>query len=471
MKMVAFGSSACFPSLKLVFFFTFVSALVTISLQQEQPVLNSAEQESVYQVLSSINSAIPWRTLFPDDLCFYPPHGVVCDYFTDPLTNNVTVHITELNFGYVSDYTPNPPCSPNSTFNPLIFTSFKHLRKLFFYQCFTETQVFFPEIPTTFASSLEELVFVDNPAFVGPFGGVIRNFTSLRRVVLTGNGIYGSIPDGIGDLINVEEITLSRNKLSGNVSVSLAKLKKLKVLDLSGNGFDGDFPCSVGNLTQLLKLDLSSNAFSGKIPQSLSNLQGLEFLDLSFNRFGNFGIPLFLSEMPRLKEVHLSGNLLGGEIPEIWEKLGNLLGIGFSGMGLVGGIPASMGVHLRNLCYIGLDNNKLEGEVPEEFGLLEFVSEINLENNNLSGRVPFSAKFTAKVGEKLRLIGNPELCVDEKLSHGKSNIGKSSLAKLKKCSKPVTPNPVLFVRVSQSGSLSSSFYVLLLFWGLLILFV
>ncbi|XVF21547.1 hypothetical protein REPUB_Repub12eG0099200 [Reevesia pubescens] len=454
---------------KFVFFSILMSILVTISLQQEQPVLNSAEQDSVYQVLSSINSDIPWRTLFPDDLCSYPPHGVVCDYFTDPITNNVTVHIIELSFGYVSDYTPNPPCSPNSTFSPLLFTSFKHLRKLFFYECFTETQVFVPEIPAAFGSSLEELVFINNPAFVGTLGSIIRNFTTLRRVVLTGNGIYGSIPDGIGDLVNIEEITLSRNKLSGQVSVSLSKLKKLKVLDLSGNGFNGTVPCSVGNLTQLLKLDLSSNGFSDNIPRSLSNLQGLEFLDLSFNRFGNFGVPLFLAEMPRLKEVYLSGNLLGGEIPDIWEKLEGILGIGFSGMGLVGGIPASMGLHLRNLCYLGLGNNKLEGKVPEEFGFLEFASEINLENNNLSGRVPFSAKFTAKVGEKLRLKGNPELCVDEKLSHGKHT--GSSLGELKKCSMPDTPNPVHFIEGSHSALLPSSFHVLLLFWGILIVLV
>ncbi|KAE8668800.1 TBC1 domain family member 15-like [Hibiscus syriacus] len=166
----------------------------------------------------------------------------------------------------------------------------------------------------------------------------------------------------------------------------------------------------VGNLTQLLKLDLSSNGFSGKIPESLSNLQDLEFLDLSFNSFGNFGVPLFIAEMPRLKDVHLSGNLLGGEIPEKREKLGGVLRIGFSGMGLVWKIPASMGIHLRYLCYLGLDNNRLQGKVPEEFVCLEFVNELNLENNNLSGRVPFSAEFTAKIGEKLRFKGNQQ-CV------------------------------------------------------------
>ncbi|XP_038995774.1 piriformospora indica-insensitive protein 2-like [Hibiscus syriacus] len=448
--------------LKRVLFFSLVSTLLTISLQQEQPVLNSAEQDLVYRVLSSINPAVPWRSLFPDYLCSYPPHGVVCDYFTDPNTKNVTVHVTELSFGYVSDFTPNPPCSPNSTFSPLLVTSFKQLRKLFFYQCFTETPVFIPKIPTTFGSSLEEFVFINNPAFVGPISGIIRNFTSLRRLVLTGNGIYGSLPDAIGDLVNVEEITLSRNKLSGNVSVGLSKLKKLKVLDLSDNGFNGNVPCSVGNLTELLKLDLSSNGFSGKIPESLSNLQALELLDLSFNSFGNFGVPLFLAGMPRLKEVHLSGNLLGGEIPEIWENLGGILGIGFSNMGLVGEIPASMGVHLRNMCYLSLDNNKLQGKVPKELGNLEFVKSINLENNNLSGRIPFSAK----VGEKLRLKGNPELCADEKWSHGK-NFGE-----LKKCCKPDISKPVFFIGTSHSRMLSSSsFLVLLLIWALFIVYV
>jgi hypothetical protein len=116
---------------------------------------------------------------------------------------------------------------------------------------------------------------------------------------------------------------------------------------------------------------------------------------------------LFLGEIPRLKEVYLSGNTLSGEIPEIWENLGSVEKIGFSKMGLVGKIPASMGVYLKNLSYLGLDNNKLDGPVPEEFGLLEFANEINLENNNLSGRINFSSE----VGEKFKLGGNVGLCL------------------------------------------------------------
>ncbi|KAF2294917.1 hypothetical protein GH714_027011 [Hevea brasiliensis] len=435
-----------------------MTLLSSLIVSHQQPLLDSTEQDSVYEVLSSINSAIPWRTLFPDDLCLSAPHGIVCDYFFEQ-PNSVsstlpqTAHVTELNFGYVSDYTPNPPCSPNSTLNSLLFTSFKYLRKLFFYKCFTETTVVVPNVSSSsFGANLEELVFVENPTLVGSLSGIIGNFTNLRRLVLTGNGVSGNIPDRIGDLVNIEEITLSRNHLTGNVPFSLSKLKKLRILDLSQNHFDGNVPESIGNLSQILKLDLSFNGFFGKIPYSLVNLQSLEFLDLSFNGFGNFGVPLFLGEMPRLKEMYFSGNLLGGHIPEIWEKLGGISGIGFSDMGLVGKIPPSMGVYLRNLCYLRLDNNKLEGEVPEELWFLEFVNEINLENNNLSGRIPLSATFTAKVDEKFKLQGNSGLCIDEGFGSSKN---EGSLEKLKLCNKSDIPNPVLFKEYNSVSSLSS----------------
>lgn len=65
--------------------------------------------------------------------------------------------------------------------------------------------------------------------------------------------------------------------------------------------------------------------------------------------------------------------------------------------------------------------------------------ELNLENNCLSGKVPFSGKFVAKIGDKLKLDANPELCADEEL---RSKVG-SSLGKLKPCNKPYIPTSAL----------------------------
>ncbi|XP_010447959.1 PREDICTED: piriformospora indica-insensitive protein 2-like [Camelina sativa] len=410
-------------SLLLLLLFLFTATIITTSHQTEddddssssspQLALNPSEQEAVYRVLDSVNSAISWRTIFPDDLCASPPDGVVCDYLYVSQNGVATsVHVTELHLGYLSDYTQNPPCSSNSTLDPLLFTSFKHLRKLFVYKCFTVARVSLPDsIPEGFGSVLEELVFIENPSLVGEIGAMIGNFTKLRRLVLTGNGFHGSIPGRIGDLASLEEVTLSRNRLSGGFPTNAtSRLKNLKVLDFSHNFLNGNAPDSIGDLTELLKLDLSFNEFTGEIPSTVGKLKKLVFLDLSYNRFGNFGVPLFLAEMPRLREVHLSGNKLGGRIPlEIWKNLKGLSGIGLSRMGLQGNIPASMASSLKNLCFIALDNNNLDGEIPEEFGRLEFVGEINFENNNLIGKAPFADSFRDRVGRKLKLSGNPSL--------------------------------------------------------------
>ncbi|KAF5176648.1 Piriformospora indica-insensitive protein [Thalictrum thalictroides] len=442
-------------SVTLFIFFLFISLSHSDSdsLLQD-PQLSSLEQESVYRVLESINSTINWRFRFPDDICYSSPHGINCEYFTDENGNTSSVHITELNIGYVSESSPNPTCSSTATLSPSL-TSLPYLRKLFFYKCFTQTKVFLPEFFSNLSSTLEQLVFIENPSLFGNLNGKIDNMKNLKKLVLSGTNVSGEIPDGVGELGEIEQITLTRNGFSGEIPVSLGKLKKLKVLDLSFNGFEGNVPDSIGDISELFQLDLSSNHFNGRIPESLEKLQRLVFLDLSCNRFANYGIPLFLGEMQGLKEVYLSGNSLGGPIPEIWEKLGGILGIGLSGLGLVGKIPSSMGVFLKNVNYISLANNKLEGNVPEEFGVLESVlNELNLENNMLSGRLPFSANFSTKIGRKLKLAGNSKLCVDEGLSSAKGY--------LKVCNKPANPNPVLFSGCSSSVSQYSSLFVILL---------
>ncbi|KAF9686820.1 hypothetical protein SADUNF_Sadunf02G0029500 [Salix dunnii] len=61
------AKSSTFTVLSLLFFATLPSSLVI-------PHHNSFEQDSLFQVLYSINSAIPWRSA---------PHGIVCEYFAE----------------------------------------------------------------------------------------------------------------------------------------------------------------------------------------------------------------------------------------------------------------------------------------------------------------------------------------------------------------------------------------------------
>ncbi|KAL8198127.1 hypothetical protein R6Q57_030099 [Mikania cordata] len=442
---MAISSSSSSYAFTFFIFLFIISMIITNS----QPILNTVEQESVYRVLDSLNSGIPWRSLFPDDLCSSGPHGVVCGYTTMPTDSDPgTVNIVELSFGFVSDHNPNPPCGVNTTgFDPVIFSSFPYLQKLFFYNCFTQQPVSLQAFSLV-GSFLEELVFIDNPSLFGSLTESIGNLTSLRRLVITGTNVSGEIPDGFGLLENLEEATLSGNKFIGTLPENVSKLKKLKILDLSRNGFEGNIPAAIGELENLIKLDLSLNNFSSGFPASMKGLKCLELLDLSYNRFSNSGIPLFFSEMSNLKVIHLSGNELGGAIPEIWGKLRGINAIGLSGLGLVGNIPSSFGLFLSNLTYLALDNNKLTGRVPLELERLKMLTELNLKNNSLSGRLPFSGKFVSRIGRKLGVQGNRELCLDRGVFQSFIKINRG-LGQLKVCNWPSSSN---WVEIENSKS-------------------
>ncbi|XP_078441868.1 ROP-interactive CRIB motif-containing protein 7 [Wolffia australiana] len=413
--------------------------------------LPAAEQEAAYRVLEAVNPGVEWRSLFPEDLCLSGPHGVVCDLFPGDVD---VVHVVELNLGYVSDYSPNPSCGDSPALSPhLSAASFPFLRKLFFYRCFTRanatpsaalTDAFWAQLPS---ASLEELVFVENPALGGRLSPRLGGFARLARLVVSGSAVAGAVPAELGQLTELRELTLSRSRLGGEVPGALGRCGGLKVLDLSGNRLEGPLPEGLGRLDGLLKMDLSKNRISGAVPGELAGLRRLQLLDLSDNALTG-GVPAEVAGMTELRELHLSGNPLGEEIPAgIWQGLTGLLGLRISGAGLVGRIPPAMGVFLGNLSFLALDNNGLEGALPEELRRVEATArEINLENNRLSGRVPFSAHFVATIGRKLKLAGNPALCLDGELAEtGRRRRGPVAVlaASLAACPAAELPHPTL----------------------------
>ncbi|WOL12926.1 hypothetical protein Cni_G21695 [Canna indica] len=425
-----------------------VASLVSAGEEEQPPfvLLPEVEQEAAYLALESINPSIPWRSLYPDDLCLSGPHGLVCDLFTSSSSTTAEAeaspHVIELNFGYVSDYSSNPPCGPNATV-PTSLSSFPFLRKLFFFKCFTSAKASLTDDFWNLSSTVEELVFHQNPYLVGRLSRRLGGLPRLRRLIVSGTRISGSIPPEVGNLHHLEQLVLSRDHLHGQIPRSIGRLDRLKVLDLSGNRIGGMLPGEIGQLAALVKLDLGSNRIIGSVPDELGRLRQVELLDLSENQLTG-GVPEALAEMTSLEELYLSGNPLGGGIPEIWEKLRSLRGIGMSRLGLVGSIPVSMGINLGSLCYLAMDNNELEGEMPEQFRLMEETAmEINLENNGFLGRVPFSAAFIGRLGGKLKLGGNRGLCLEEGLAGGST---AAALGYLRRCNMTGTavPHPVVF---------------------------
>ncbi|XP_016650672.1 PREDICTED: probable LRR receptor-like serine/threonine-protein kinase At3g47570 [Prunus mume] len=220
--------------------------------------------------------------------------------------------------------------------------------------------------------------------------------TQLKYLLLGGNFIHGSIPEGIGNLTSLAFLGMSKNYFSGSVPDAIGKLQMLQVLNLYFNNFSGPIPSSLGNLTSLIKLHINVNRFEGSIPPSLGNCQSLLTLAVSNNRLtGTIPRELFaISSLSIFLEI--SNNSLTGSLPSEVGDLVNLVELDVSGNKLSGEIPTTLGscIMLESLYMQG---NEFERKIPESLKGLRSLEEMDISHNNLSGEIP---KFL----EKLRFL-------------------------------------------------------------------
>lgn len=89
---------------------------------------------------------------------------------------------------------------------------------------------------------------------------------------------------------------------------------------------------------------------------------------------------------PRVFSITLSGKNITGSIPEELTKLPALVDLKLDGNSFSGEIPDFSGC--RNLQYIHLENNQLNGDLPSSLGDLPNLKELYIQNNRLSGHIP-----------------------------------------------------------------------------------
>ncbi|XVF83242.1 hypothetical protein PTKIN_Ptkin16aG0119200 [Pterospermum kingtungense] len=105
--------------------------------------------------------------------------------------------------------------------------------------------------------------------------------THLEYLYLAGNQISGSIPDGIGNLVNLTHMHLGENLLTGYIPTSIGKLQNLGLFDLSLNCLSGNIPSDIG----LITLNLFHNSITGVFPSAIGNLKNLVELRADKNNF------------------------------------------------------------------------------------------------------------------------------------------------------------------------------------------
>ncbi|KAJ4821124.1 Receptor-like protein 12 [Rhynchospora pubera] len=100
------------------------------------------------------------------------------------------------------------------------------------------------------------------------------------------------------------------------------------------------------------------------------------------------------------KSLDLSGNNLVGNIPEEIGALEGLTNLNLSRNKLSGFIPISIG-NLQLLESLDFSKNELSGSIPSSLADLTFLSHLNMSYNNLSGRIPS--------GHQLQTLDDPSI--------------------------------------------------------------
>ncbi|XP_040934303.1 probable LRR receptor-like serine/threonine-protein kinase At3g47570 isoform X2 [Gossypium hirsutum] len=252
------------------------------------------------------------------------------------------------------------------------------------------------------------ILSIQNNNFGGVFPKCIRNFSRTFSVLgIEHNNILGRIPDGIGNLNNLEVLRASQNQLSGPIPFDIGRLKKLKKFYIDSNFLSGTIPHSIGNLTLLIELALDVNKLKGNIPSSLGDCQNLVRMTLSHNNLSGSIPPQVLALSSLSILLNLSSNYLTGELSAEVEKLKNLGELDVSKNRLSGLLPNNLGscVSLEELF---LDGNLFEGPIPSSLSSLRGLAALDVSENNLSGVIPSEGVF--KNSSATFVEGNNKLC-------------------------------------------------------------
>ncbi|CAN8293817.1 unnamed protein product [Cochlearia groenlandica] len=378
-------------------------SLHEVSDYEEEAPMVKREREALYIAIQGfVGDSWNGSDLYPDPCGWTPIQGVSCDIF-----NNLW-YVTDLSLGLVHENSLS--CSTSLEIRAELF-ELKHLRSLSFFNCFISPIDITKGEWSNFATNLESLEFRSNPGLIGKFPENIGNLAELKSLVVLENGFNEKLPASICNLKSLKRMVFARNAFTGPIPNCFKGLKELLILDLSSNSFSGTLPSSIGDFVSLLKLDLSNNLLEGNIPREIGFLQNLTLLDLRKNRFSG-GLSNIIEKIQSLTELVLSDNPMSKEdmMAIKWEKMGNLVILDVSKMGLSGEIPIGL-TTLKRLRFLGLNDNNLTGSVPsEKLEALPCLGSLYINGNNLTGELRFSNEFYEKMGTRFKASRNPNLC-------------------------------------------------------------
>lgn len=243
--------------------------------------------------------------------------------------------------------------------------------------------------------------------------------TNLHTLSLYGNQLTGGIPSQLGNHTNLEYLSLAHNRLSGSIPSTLSNLNNLQSLYLDYNRLSGLIPIEMSDIVSLHNLHLSNNKLTGDIPESLSYLENLctpndtvypcwgnYGFQVSFNGLNTSGYSQMLFDFLDINDpdwaetqvIPFTSCTQIADVPEnecealvnFYNSTNGIEWITERNWLLSNTIDDWYGIIVMdgNVSYIYLSQNQIIGNIPSEFGNLNYLKSLNLDGNLLSGSIP-----------------------------------------------------------------------------------
>ncbi|XP_016702163.1 receptor-like protein Cf-9 [Gossypium hirsutum] len=213
---------------------------------------------------------------------------------------------------------------------------------------------------------------------------IVRNLTKVREIYLDGIDMSSIDPNSFVNLsYSLTSLSLFGCHLRGKLPDNIFKLPNIEYLRLDENPkLTGQFPKSNWS-SPLVSLSASEASFSGELPQIIWRFK-------VFNGFGSivYGkIPSSLTNPAKLSILTLNDNQLEGFLPDNQNAFPNLALLDLSNNLLSGTTPSWL-YTIPRLLYLNLGNNQFNGHISEFQNRL--LIKIILKDNSFRGPIPSS---------------------------------------------------------------------------------
>ena len=244
-----------------------------------------------------------------------------------------------------------------------------------------------PDSLGQFGPQFTVLTINQNRGLFGTIPESIGNLTSLLSLTLSTNNLYGTFPESLFNCHSLISLNINDNDLTGTLPQTgwINAFPILSTLIINYNEFSGPVPVEWFQMYSLGQLNAPLNAFTGTFPSLISPSSQLYQLDLSMNRL-NGTLPYSVGNLKKMKKLILFSNFFTGSLPSSIDKMTSLTSLELDGNAFTGSLPSSL-LNLKKLQYFYLFNNHFTGQLPA-FGSTNRIQNFNIFNNYFSHTLP-----------------------------------------------------------------------------------